>query len=177
MMTTKILNNPHNLLGKFAQLSSQKQYAILLFLAFLPVCLCLVEYLQAQQQNLQMNEQISQIEQELIHQKHILTSLQQNAQTSIPPKLTSQIAQLSQSLQPQYFQLQVKRSQWTFYQVPYLTMQLIGKFSNLRQFLTALLEREPNLTLLQLHIYKDATSSPSQLIAELRFKLSLNKDE
>ncbi|WP_146256876.1 hypothetical protein [Avibacterium endocarditidis] len=178
-MMKQIFNNPHNLLGKLAQLSATKQYALLLIFTFLPVSFWIMEYQQIQQQNSQTDRQILQLEQDLAHQKQILSSLQQNTQNTFTPELTSDIAQINQVLRPQDFQLQVKNSQWDFYQAPYLTMQLVGNFNNLHQFLTALLKRTPQLNVLQLHIYKTRESPLSQLslITEVRFKLSLPKDK
>ncbi|URL02359.1 hypothetical protein L4F91_01765 [Avibacterium sp. 20-126] len=178
-MMMLLFNNPHNLLGKFAQLSTFKQYAILLICTFLPLFFLVIEYQQAQQQNAQTARQIVQLTQDLDHQKQILSSLQQSKQRSFTPELTRDIAEINQALRPQDFQLQVKNSQWHFYQAPYLTMQLAGKFEHLRQFLTALLDRTPQLNVLQLHIYKTQENPLSQrsLITEVRFKLSLYKDK
>lgn len=172
-MNNQFFHNPHNLLGKLAQLATFKQFAILLLILLSPAYLLLTDLAQTYQENKELQLLIQQKSQDITHQQHILTSLQQTTQNTFTPEITSQIAQINHELQ-QYSSI-IKNSQWTFYSFPQLNIQITGNFSELYQFLTEFLVHQAQLNLLQMRISKiqETDNAPQILHAEFHFKLSV----
>lgn len=174
-MNNQFLHNPHNFLGKLAQLTPIKQYMLLLFITCFPIYLLLIECGKTYQENIEMKQHIQQKEQEINHQKHILASLQQTSQNTFTPELASQIAQINQELQQYSSNLSIKHNQWTFYSFPNLNIKMMGNFTELSKFLTTTLSHQPQLSILQIQISKlQETEKPTPvLLAEFNFKLSI----
>ncbi|UXN34339.1 hypothetical protein [Avibacterium paragallinarum] len=170
-MNNKFFENRNNLIGRFFNLRRGKQYLILLFILLIPFCFIFIEYQKVYWDNIQLSLQIKQEEEELFFQKRILNSLQQATQKAFTPEVTNNISKVNECLEYLLSNLQVKNSQWSLYQDPYIDLQLMGNFTELTDFLTEFLYENPQMYLLHFIIYKDINKT---LTAEFKFKLIID---
>lgn len=151
-----MLQNPHNLLGKWAHLSPLKQHLSLLAISLLGLAYPLWQTAQNWQQQLDLQQQLQQQRQSNQHQQQILHALQtRQKQQQLSPELARQVTPINQQIQQllaHYPALQLQNSQWQFAQRPLLKLQLQGYFLELQDFLLQLLRQIPQLHLSQWQI-------------------------
>ncbi|OZN25194.1 hypothetical protein CFY87_05680 [Actinobacillus seminis] len=168
------LNDPNNWFGKLLKLPKWQQYVLLLAISGGSLILPITDYIHLQQVQANLEQQLLQQRRELQRQQQRLRSLRQqsNAVFLAPEraeKLTGFTQQMNSLLKNR---LQVKHNQWEFHQFPLLSLQVQGNFTNLSQFLTALLTQYPALNVVSVHIERADQEADFSIQSEmiLQFK-------
>ncbi|OBY54261.1 competence protein [Aggregatibacter aphrophilus] len=165
-----------NALNHWYQLSPRQQMALLCALGALLLYLPAQHYWQqrSQLEHLMTQQQTQQAT--LSHQQKILTVLKEKAAKQLlTPQLAGKLPPINQQIQQLAQQLHIEHSQWDFRQKPLLTLHLEGHFNDLRQFLTALLNANDELELVEWQIQKlsgqnNGNTISSELLLQLNTK-------
>lgn len=162
-------------LSRWLNIAPWQQHALLAFCLLLACYLPLFDSIQITQQWQQLDTEQAELHSKLTHQQQILTSLKQRSeQALLTPELANQLLPLNQQIQQWSSKnLHIQHSHWEFHQTPLLRLTVQGRFKNLQQFLTALLQQNSHVALLNLQISKDnELESHGMLHSELQFKLA-----
>lgn len=178
----RYFSQPYNSWGKWISYAPAKQYVVLVLLfAFLlsfPVyryyrnSLSLTEnFIELQQKRNQFN-----------HQSRLLTVLRQKDQPHLSKSITVKLASLHQKIQSLAVGLSFIHARWQLQGTPGLDLKIQGHFTEMQQFLTALLQQIPELALLNWHIQKkdetdnDEPDDHYSIESDLSFRLYIDKE-
>ena len=164
-------------LGKWLRLS-QMAHAVfwlcaLSALIFLPV----FRYVENSNEQYRLDAELSLQQQEWEKQEKILRTLRQKSDSrQLSPELANSVLPINQHVQGLLNgRLRALDLRWDFSQHTLLHLSLQGYFVDLQQFLTALLNDIPTLSLTQLNIEKLDEEENASITCELIFQL--NKDK
>lgn len=168
------LNDPNNWFGKLLKLPRWQQYALLLTISGSSLILPIMDYFQWQQAHTNLEQRLLQQRHELQQQQQRLRRLQQQSNAAfLAPERAERLTKFNQQMNTLLKdRLQVRRNQWEFHQFPLLSLQIQGNFTNLSQFLTALLTQYPALNVVSLHIERADQEADFSIQSEmtLQFK-------
>ena len=168
------LRTPDSLLRWLQHSRWQANIALLFALTlscYLPLNQLLQNFLQWQQ----METEFVAKQPELHHQQQIFASLKQRSeQALLTPELANQLLPINQQIQQlEQTGLRLQNSQWEFHQTPLLNLELHSNFANLQHFLTALLQQNQQISLLNLHIQQHFDEQTGfSISSQLQFKLT-----
>ncbi|QEH08617.1 competence protein [Histophilus somni] len=145
------LQHSDNLLVKWVNLSSLKQILIFFLIILISSIYPSLNYIQQQEIAQKLQVEIDEKNARLVHRQQILTSLKERYQQN-NIEFNKPLAQINQKLQLlNNGKLLFEQSHWQMGNQPILTFHVKGYFSDLSQFLTALLPQVPlNLVSLQI---------------------------
>lgn len=151
-----------------------KQHSALLFLGVFTLSFPLQHYWQQRAHMVHMEQQLQTQRENLAHQQKLLAALKEKAATQLlTPALAAKLPPINQQIQQLAQGLQIVQSQWDFHQKPLLRLQLQGHFKDLHSFLTALLNANTELELVEWQVSQhNEANEASSIQTALLFQLN-----
>ena len=161
-------------LAHWHRLHPWKQHSTLLFLGVFTLSFPLQHYWQQRVHMTHMEQQLQTQRENLAHQQKLLAALKEKAATQLlTPALAAKLPPINQQIQQFAQHLQIVQSQWDFHQKPLLRLQLQGHFKDLHSFLTALLNANTELELVEWQVLQiDEANEASSIQTGLLFQLN-----
>ena len=161
-------------LAHWHRLHPWKQHSTLLFLGGFILSFPLQHFWQQRAYMTHMEQQLQTQRESLAHQQKLLAALKEKAATQLlTPALAAKLPPITQQIQQFAQHLQIEQSQWDFHQKPLLRLQLQGHFKDLHSFLTALLNANTELELVEWQVLQsDEANETSSIQTALLFQLN-----
>ena len=161
-------------LAHWHRLHPWKQHSTLLFLGVFILSFPLQHYWQQRAHMTHMEQQLQTQRENLAHQQKLLAALKEKAAMQLlTPAPAAKLPPINQQIQQLAQGLQIVQSQWDFHQKPLLRLQLQGHFKDLHSFLTALLNANTELELVEWQVLQsDEANEISSIQTALLFQLN-----
>ncbi|PJG82960.1 hypothetical protein [Caviibacterium pharyngocola] len=177
-MKLQRLTHPQHSFGKLADLSVWQQSGLFCLILCLILTLPLKDWLQLNARVQQLREENENKVEQLTHQQKILATLRKHSENGeFTAESAAKIAAVNQyirELLPHH--LSVLHNQWEMRQSPQLSLHLQGNFTDFSAFFTALLQKDTQLDILRLAIYRTDNEHFASIQAEISLQLAFNEE-
>lgn len=161
---------PNNLWGRFVARTILIQNITLIVCFLISISYPITLISQQWYQIKQLNNKIDELDQSLSHQRNSFNNFKKQFDNQkITPELTKELPLINNNLQKLTKNIKIENMNWEFSEQPTLHLVMLGRFLDIKKFLTDISEKIPELKFISLQIFSLEESNYS-IQTEVLFK-------